>query len=209
MDSNRDSISRRAIAVAILAMPVLSGCAMVDKATSWLRGGSSGGMDEAAVIGAPDAGTYLAELHELTVGDEHKQADIYGDASSSALLTPGPSSSLRLGLVLATPGHAESDPVRAQSVLREVLAQQELLTREEIALATIHLAGAERLTGATAETDRLLTENSRAAREEEQALSRRLANAEAENRQLREDLAEAEQKLEAITSIERSIREQQ
>ena len=27
-------------------------------------------MDEAAVIGAPDAATYLAELHELTVGDE-------------------------------------------------------------------------------------------------------------------------------------------
>ena len=192
----------------MLAMSALSGCAIADKASSWLRGGSAGGRDDATVIGAPDAATYLAELHELAVGDVHQQADIYGDASSSVLLTPGPSSSLRLGLVLATPGHAASDPVRAQAVLREVLADEELLTRDEIALATIHLASAERLAGAVAETDRVRDASTRAARSEEQALSRRLASAEAENRRLRQDLAEAEQKLEAITSIERSIREQ-
>ena len=208
MDNNSDRIPLGAIVIAIFATSVLSGCAMVDKASSWLRGGAAGGRDEATVIGAPDAATYLAELHELAVGDEHKQADIFDDASSSVLLTPGPSSSLRLGLVLATPGHAESDPVRAQAVLQEVLTEEELLTREEIALATIHLANAERLAGVAAETDRLLDASSREARTEEQALSRRLASVEAENRRLRRDLAEAEQKLDAITSIERSIREQ-
>jgi hypothetical protein len=39
-------------------------------------------------------------------------------------------------------------------------------------------------------------------------VEQRLARVEAENRELRQSLAEAEQKLEAITSIERSIREQ-
>ena len=98
---------------------------------------------------------------------------------------------------------------RCDGVLREVLDQEELLTREELALATIHLASAERLAGAAEETERVRDASSRAARTEEQALTRRLANARAENEQLRRDLAEAEQKLEAITSIERSIREQQ
>jgi len=40
-------------------------------------------------------------------------------------------------------------------------------------------------------------------------IAQRVARVEAENRQLREELADAEQKLEAITSIERSIRAQE
>ena len=54
--------------------------------------------------------------------------------------------------------------------------------------------------------ERVIDASSRAARTEERALSQRLANAEAENERLRRELAEAEQKLDAITSIERSIR---
>jgi len=49
----------------------------------------------------------------------------------------------------------------------------------------------------------------RTANTQEQALKKQLAEIEADNRQLRQDLEEAEQKLEAITSIERSIREQE
>ena len=49
----------------------------------------------------------------------------------------------------------------------------------------------------------------RASRAEQQTSARRIAAVEAENERLREELAEAEQKLEAITSIERSIREQE
>jgi hypothetical protein len=54
----------------------------------------------------------------------------------------------------------------------------------------------------------LRSEHSRAATTEEEAIAQRIANVESENRQLRRSLEEAEQKLEAITSIERSIREQ-
>ena len=209
MDKCRNRIGFRTSIAAILAMAVLSGCTIADKATAWLRGGATSDGDEATVIGAPSAEVYLAELYELTAGDEFKQADIYDDAASSVQLTPGPSNSLRLGLVLATPGHAAADPLRAQTVLREVLDQEELLTQEERALATIHLASAARLAGAAAEAERVIDASSRAARTEERALSQRLANAEAENERLRRELAEAEQKLDAITSIERSIREQQ
>ena len=112
-------------------------------------------------------------------------------------------------LVLATPGHSESDPAEAERMLREVLARTELLTAAEIALATIHLNSVERLIVTTTEARRLRESSNRAARTEEQAISQRLASVEAENRQLRRDLEDAEQKLEAITSIERSIREQE
>ncbi len=59
-----------------------------------------------------------------------------------------------------------------------------------------------------AENRRLRSINSRAATSEEQAVAERIAKVESENRRLRRSLEEAEQKLDAITSIERSIREQ-
>ena len=59
-----------------------------------------------------------------------------------------------------------------------------------------------------AETRRLRAASTRAANSEERAAAARMAAIESENRQLRQSLAEAQEKLEAITSIERSIREQ-
>ena len=71
--------------------------------------------------------------------------------------TPGPSTKLRLALVLATPGHAGYDPARAATLLREVLDQQPLLTAAETSLATIYLNSVERLSAATSEASRLRT----------------------------------------------------
>ena len=193
----------------LVAVSMLSGCATASKAGDWLKGRRTANADDLVIIGAPDADAYLRELQDLAAGDPAMQAEIYADASSAAQLTPGPNTNLRLALVLATPGHTETDPARAESMLREVLAQTELLTAAEIALATIHLNNVERLIVTTAEARRLRESSNRAARTEEQAISQRLASVEAENRQLRRDLADAEQKLEAITSIERSIREQE
>jgi len=110
--------------------------------------------------------------------------------------------------VLATPGHSASNPQEAQSLFRELLAATELMTPSENALATIHLKSVEQQIVLGAEARRLRSENTRAATTEEEAIAQRIATVESENRQLRRDLEEAEQKLEAITTIERSIREQ-
>ncbi len=195
--------SRIAIVTTIVA--TLAGCTQT---TDWLKGRRTAEADDPIILGAPEADVYLTELADLADGDPATQAEIFADADAAATLTPGPNTNLRLALVLATPGHPESDPEAAERLLREVLTQTELLTPSEIALATIHLNGVERLIVANAEARRLRASNSRAARTEEQAISQRLASVEAENRQLRRDLEEAESKLEAITSIERSIREQ-
>ena len=76
---------------------------------------------------------------------------------------------------------------------------------------TIDLTGvvAEQQIIANFETERLRASTSRAAQSQQQATAQRLAAAEAENRRLLRELQDAEQKLEAITSIERSIREQE
>ncbi|MDH3620982.1 MAG: hypothetical protein OER91_08835, partial [Gammaproteobacteria bacterium] len=179
------------------------------KAADWLRGRDQAPTDEAVILGAPDADDYLEELYELSSSDPDKQADIFADADAAAKLTPGPSTNLRFGLVLATPGHAGTDPQRAQGLLSGVLAQSELLTAAEISLATIYLHAVEHLNYVSSEARSLYESTSRAARNEQQATSQRIAAVEEENRRLRSELADAEQKLEAITSIERSIREQE
>jgi len=209
MDNSRITIRFARIAAIVVIVSLASGCASASKATDWLRGRDNPDTDEAVILGAPDADEYLSELYELSAGDANKQSDIFADADAAAKLTPGPSTNLRFGLVLATPGHAQTDPERAQGVLRGVLAQSELLTSAELSLAAIYLNNVERRNLVHSEAQNLRESSSRAARTEARATGQRIAEIEAENRRLRLELEDAEQKLEAITSIERSIREQE
>lgn len=206
MDSAAHSSRIRAIAVSGLAVMLLSGCGAT---TDWIKGKVKSESDETTILGAPEIDAYIEELALLASNDPASTAEIYADATAGATLTPNASTNLRLGLVLAIPGHAESDPARAQSLLRDALSQELLLTPAEIALARIHLNSVERLLIVQVETDRLRASTSRLQQSQQDAASQRLASIEAENRRLRRELAEAEDKLEAITSIERSIREQE
>ena len=201
---------KRQFLAAILAVTMCAGCAQT---RSWLDRATGNRSDDRApeevVLGAPDADDYLFELEQLSSGDPATQIEIYTDAESRSTLTPDPSTNLNFALVLATPGHSEFDPARAQSMLRELLAQTPLLTRSEAALARIYLKSVEEHIVLEAENRRLRESSSRAARTEQMAVNQRLATVEAENRRLRSELAEAENKLEAITSIEQAIREQE
>ena len=209
MDNRKITTRCARIATVAVVVSLVSGCAAASKASDWLRGRDQPSTDEAVVLGAPAAEEYLEELYELSSGDADKRADILADAEAGARLTPGPTTHLRFGLVLATPGHAGTDPERAQALLSGVLEQGELLTTAEKSLATIYLNNVARLNLASSEARNLYESTSRAARDEQQATSERIAAVEAENRRLRSELADAEEKLEAITSIERSIREQE
>ena len=192
-------------ALLVILVALTSGCA---KTSDWLRGRKTAEAVEPVILGAPEAEIYLRDVYLLIDGDAFTQVEIFSDAKSAATLTPDPSSRLQYALILAAPGHAESDPRQAQSIFRELLAQTALMTPAEIALATIHLKDVEERLKLDAETRRLRTENTNAATTEDRAVAQRMSTIESENRQLREDLLDAEQKLEAITSIERSIREQ-
>ena len=190
--------------VTMLALAMTAGC---ETTSNWLKGRKTADADD-IVLDAPDVSKYINELYELTSGDPATQAEIFADAESTATLTPGTSTALRYALVVATPGHSESDSAQGQSLLRDVLAQKDMMNSAEIELATIYLRDVEARYVLETEARRLRGESSRAASTEEAAIAQRIARVEAENRQLRESLADAEAKLLAITSIERSIREQ-
>jgi hypothetical protein len=83
-----------------------------------------------------------------------------------------------------------------------------MMTSAEIALANIYLANANNRLAYESETARMRSTSSRAASSEEAAAAKQIAALESENRQLREALADTENKLEALSAIERSIREQ-
>ena len=197
----------RQIAVAGIVIALLAGCSQTKSLVSSMRKSPSTG-GEPVILGAPDAEHYLKELFDLAAGDPATQAEIYADAETAAKVTPGAQTSLRFALVLATPGHGEYNPEAAQPLLREVLAQTALLTPAEISLATINLKAVEETIVLAAEARRARASSSRAAATEEAATQQHLASVEAENRRLRRELAEAEDKLEAITTIEQSIRAQ-
>ena len=202
-----DSTLKAAVTLAALAL--LSACAQTK---DWLDKVTPGGGQSSSgtiILGAPSADDYLETLNLLATGDPATQAEIYADTESRSTLTPDPSTNLRFALVLATPGHSGSDPERAQSMLRELLTQTALMTNYEIALAEIHLKAVEERIVLSSEARRLRQASSRQAQTEEQALNRRIAMVEAENRTLQQDLAEAQEKLDAITNIERSIRDQE
>ncbi|MEE8094559.1 MAG: hypothetical protein V3T47_10030 [Gammaproteobacteria bacterium] len=195
----------KSIATLLILVTLMTGCAQMN---DWLTGMRTAMSKDNVILGAPGADQYIEEMYKIVNGDPATQAEIYADAESAAKLTPGPSTQLRFALVLATPGHSGSNPQQAQGVFRELLSQTELLTPSEIALATIHLKAVEQLIVLGAETRRLRSAKSRAATTEEKAIARRIATVESENRRLRRSLEEAEQKLDAITTIERSLREQ-
>ncbi len=207
MLEKRLTIRAKHLAVTIVAVALLGGCAQTKSLFSGMKK-SPPPSGDAGILGAPEADYYLTELYNLASGDPATQAEIYADAHSGWQLTPGPQTNLRYALVLATPGHPDADPEQAQSMLRELLTRTELMTAAEVSLATIHLASVEQLIVANSEARRLRASTSRAAQTQEAATNQRLAVVEAENRRLRRDLADAEAKLEAITSIEQDIRQQ-
>ena len=198
------TIRIKTAAIAALLACSLTAC---ESTTNWLKGRKTADPED-IVLGAPETNTYLSGMYDLVNGDPATQAEIYADAKAAAQLTPDPTTKLRYALVLAAPGHAETNEQEAQSLFRELLAQTELLSPAEISLATIHLKEVEQRIVLAAEARRLRSENARATTTEDAAIAQRIATVEAENRQLRSALEDAESKLEAITSIERSIREQ-
>ena len=192
----------------IAVLFVSAGC---ETTSDWLNGFTNK-QDEVIILGAPGAGSYLSDMYNLAGSDRATQVEIFANAEEAATLTPGTMTKLRFALVLATPGHPGTNAVKAQSMLRELLSQPDLMTPGEIALATIHLQEVEHRLILDAETERLRAENTRSTTTEEAAveaaMARSMANLEAENRRLRQSLTDAESKLDALSAIERSLREQ-
>ena len=128
---------------------------------------------ESAVISS-----YLDLCLKLARGSPAEQAEILATANNDYSAAPTPSRVLRYAMVLSTPGHSGYDPVVAQRLLHEVLANPETLLPAERALAFLQLQQVDRQQSLQTESE--------------------------ENNRLKKLLAEAQAKLDAIANIERS-----
>jgi len=150
---------------------------------------------------------YMQLLQRLIQGAPAEQAEIVATAQKDYETAPTPSRELKFALVLATPGHPATDQPRAQRLLRELMANPEMLMSGERALAFVQLQQIDDILTVRSENSRLQGDAVRADREKLTAANRRLQSETDENARLRKELDEARAKLDAIANIERSLNE--
>src|SRR5580692_3611752 len=150
---------------------------------------------------------YLQLLQRLVSGPAADQAEIVATAQHDFDLAPTPSHQLKLALILATPGHPATDLAKAQGLLRELMANPEVLLPGERALAFLELSQIDDHLTLEAENRRLQADAARADREHIANANHRLQAEADENARLRKELDEARAKLAAIANIERSLNE--
>ncbi|HYJ42070.1 MAG TPA: hypothetical protein VEW08_14850 [Steroidobacteraceae bacterium] len=147
---------------------------------------------------------YLEICMKAARGTPAEQAEVLATTHNDYAAAPTPSRVLRYAMVLSTPGHAGSDPVVAQRLLREVLASPETLLPAERSLASLQLQQVERQQSLQADVRRLQQAAERNANEKIAQLTRSLKAEGDEVNRLKKALAEAQAKLDAIANIEGS-----
>jgi hypothetical protein len=149
----------------------------------------------------------LGVLQRLQQGAPAEQAEIVATAQREYDTAPTPSRELKLALVLATPGHPATDLPKAQGLLRELMANPQMLTPAERSLSALELAQINDYLTLTDENRRLQSDAARTAQERTANANHRLQTEMDENARLRKELDEAHAKLDAIANIERSLNE--
>jgi hypothetical protein len=160
---------------------------------------------------AATTSTVLADdlqlLQTLVQGTPSDQAEIVATAQRDYETAPTPSRQLRFALILSTPGHPGTDLPRAQRLLRELMANPEMLTASERSLAFLELQQIDDHLTLEGENRRLQSDAVRADRERLANVNHRLQLETDENARLHKELEEARAKLDAIANIERSLNE--
>jgi hypothetical protein len=147
---------------------------------------------------------YLDTMDGLASGDPARQADVFYEVEREYTRAPTTASTLRYAVALVTPSHPASKPVEGKRLLETLLATPERMTQEERSLAAVLLHETNTRLKLEAENRRLLATLDDRSRSQANSDKRVQAQIE-ENARLRRALAEAQQKLDAIKEIERSI----
>lgn len=197
--------------LALAAAPLLSGCQL---GSAFMREDpSSIGLDDvvpdANLLGASPIYAYLDVMRELIEGDALTQNRVFREVVRDASNAPTTANRVKHALAVATPGHPNEDLAEAQMRLSNLLAAGPALLPEERMLVSIHLKEVEQRLILGAEVARFRNEAQAAREARDDEYARRLQAAFEENERLATELKEAQQKLDAITNIERSIRERE
>ncbi len=151
-------------------------------------------------------GNTFQSMQRLSQAPDAEQAELLAAARSSYERSPQGGAQLRYALLLATPGHPGRDPPKAQTLLRQLVAQPETLVPIERAVALVELAQLDRELGLKADNDRMQSDAQRGEHERVAAAAQRRLQIEIdENAKLRKQLEDAQAKLDAIANIERNL----
>jgi hypothetical protein len=153
-------------------------------------------------------GTYLDTLNRLANGSAAQQADVFYEVEREYTSSPTTASSLRYGAALVTAGHPSANLPEGKKILERLLANPERLTPGERNLASFLVKDADARLQMQAEMRRLaatVDERTRGQANLGSRLQSQVQSQAEEIARLRKQLDEAQQKLDAIKSIEKSI----
>src|ERR1700681_3648910 len=163
--------------------------------------GEDGGAAAAVVIG-----NTFQTMQRLSQAPAAEQAELLAAARAGYERSPQGGAQLRYALLLATPAHPGRDAPKAQTLLRQLVAQPETLVPIERAVALVELAQLDRELGLKADNDRMQADAQRGDHERAMAAAQRRLQAELdENAKLRKQLEDAQAKLDAVANIERNL----
>ncbi|MEO0346878.1 MAG: hypothetical protein AAF229_11530 [Pseudomonadota bacterium] len=191
------------VTVCVAAALLLSGCSSV----GGLFEGSGESIDSNVSQEPSTVQIYLADVDRLLGPDPTAADRTWRELELDFERAPTTTNALRLSLAMATPGHANTDLARADGMLTDLLQRPELLLTDEQLLASVHLALLRSRVSAESSARQASNTESRSNARELAAARAQLELLQADNTRLRGALAETEQKLAAISEIERTIRE--
>lgn len=149
---------------------------------------------------------YVEMLAVLSGTDLARQSDVFYEIEKNQIQAPTTLNILRYAMALALPGHPNSDPLRGKRLLEQSLANPERLSASERALVVTMLNIADQWLKIQTEIRRLTATVDDRTRAQSNFERRFQAQTDELNR-LRKALDEAQQKLDAIRDIEKSISE--
>lgn len=147
---------------------------------------------------------YLDTMNDLGTSNPARQADVFYEVEHDYTRAPTTANTLRYAISLLTPGHPAAKPAEGKKLLESLLATPERLTQPERTLAAVLIHETDARLSLEAENRRLLETLDDRSRSQANFEKRAQAQLE-DNAKLRRALAEAQQKLDAIKEIERSI----
>jgi hypothetical protein len=159
---------------------------------------------EPVVIEVPASKPYLDLLSRLVTSEPEEQAQIYASIRVNLEADASPANQLKYALVLAAPGHAYSDATAAQSIFSTLLAEPKGLKPVELDIIRISMAYSQQWQNILAEQDGL-SEQLASKDSAQQARDKQIKELQGAVASLRQQLKDAEEKLDAIANIERQM----
>jgi hypothetical protein len=148
--------------------------------------------------------TYLETMNGLAKSDPARQADLFYEVERDYTRAPTTTNTLRYAGALVTAGHPAAKPAEGKKLLEALLATPERMSSSERTLAAVLLHETDERLKLAAENRRLLETLDDRSRTQANSEKRVQVQVE-ENARLRRALSDAQQKLDAIKEIERTI----